>query len=74
MLDATGFTQPALYALEVSLAALWGSWGIHPTVVSGTASASSPPHARPASSAWKTALTSLPRAATSCSRYRPAAS
>lgn len=34
-LDQTGFTQPALYALEVSLAALWRSWGIHPSVVLG---------------------------------------
>ena len=27
-LDQTGFTQPVLYALQVSLAALWRSWGI----------------------------------------------
>ncbi|TXC66088.1 acyltransferase domain-containing protein [Piscinibacter aquaticus] len=34
-LDQTGFTQPALYALEVSLAALWRSWGVEPSVVVG---------------------------------------
>jgi len=34
-LDQTAFTQPALYALEVSLAALWRSFGIEPTVVLG---------------------------------------
>ena len=34
-LDQTGFTQPALYAIEVSLAAMWRSWGIEPTVVIG---------------------------------------
>jgi acyl transferase domain-containing protein/acyl carrier protein len=34
-LDQTRFTQPALYALEVSLAALWRSWGIEPSVVLG---------------------------------------
>lgn len=34
-LDQTGFTQPALYAIEVSLAALWRSWGIEPSVVVG---------------------------------------
>jgi acyl transferase domain-containing protein/NADPH:quinone reductase-like Zn-dependent oxidoreductase/acyl carrier protein len=34
-LDQTGFTQPALYAIEVALAALWRSWGIEPTVVIG---------------------------------------
>ncbi len=34
-LDQTGFTQPALYAIEVALAALWRSWGIEPSVVIG---------------------------------------
>lgn len=34
-LDQTGFTQPALYAIEVALAATWRSWGIEPTVVIG---------------------------------------
>lgn len=35
LLDQTGFTQPALYAIEVALAATWRSWGIEPTVVIG---------------------------------------
>ena len=34
-LDQTGFTQPVLYALQVSLAALWQSWGIVPSAVIG---------------------------------------
>ena len=34
-LARTEWTQPALYALEVSLAALWRSWGIHPAAVAG---------------------------------------
>ncbi|NHZ69837.1 MAG: SDR family NAD(P)-dependent oxidoreductase, partial [Thermotogales bacterium] len=34
-LDETGYTQPALYALETGLAALWASWGIEPDVVMG---------------------------------------
>ena len=34
-LRQTGYTQPALFALEVSLAALWRSWGIEPAVVLG---------------------------------------
>ncbi|ODS52965.1 MAG: hypothetical protein ABS36_15880 [Acidobacteria bacterium SCN 69-37] len=34
-LEQTGFTQPALYAIEVALAATWRSWGIEPAVVIG---------------------------------------
>jgi acyl transferase domain-containing protein/surfactin synthase thioesterase subunit len=34
-LDETRFTQPALFALQVSLAALWRSWGIEPGYVMG---------------------------------------
>jgi malonyl CoA-acyl carrier protein transacylase len=34
-LDDTAYTQPALFALEYALAALWKSWGIEPGVVMG---------------------------------------
>ena len=34
-LDQTEWTQPALYALESGLTALWGSVGVHPDVVFG---------------------------------------
>lgn len=35
LLDQTGQTQPALYALQVALAALWRSWGVVPGAVIG---------------------------------------
>ena len=35
LLDQTVFTQPALFALEYSLAQLWQSWGIRPFAVMG---------------------------------------
>jgi acyl transferase domain-containing protein/acyl carrier protein len=35
LLDETGFSQPALFAIEYSLAELWRSWGIEPDVVMG---------------------------------------
>src|SRR6185295_8269119 len=34
-IDATGYTQPALFALEYALAQLWQSWGIQPDAVIG---------------------------------------
>ncbi|MGB3311938.1 MAG: type I polyketide synthase [Nodosilinea sp.] len=34
-LHQTGYTQPALFALEYSLAQLWLSWGIRPAAVMG---------------------------------------
>ncbi|NEO38502.1 MAG: SDR family NAD(P)-dependent oxidoreductase [Moorea sp. SIOASIH] len=35
LLDQTGYTQPALFAIEYALAQLWQSWGIKPDVVMG---------------------------------------
>jgi acyl transferase domain-containing protein len=35
LLDQTAYTQPALFAIEWSLAQLWKSWGIEPDVVLG---------------------------------------
>ncbi|MEZ4868996.1 MAG: type I polyketide synthase [Caldilineaceae bacterium] len=34
-IDETGYTQPALFALEYALAELWQSWGVQPSVVMG---------------------------------------
>src|SRR5262249_28889464 len=35
LLEETRYTQPALFALEYSLAQLWRSWGIQPSAVLG---------------------------------------
>ncbi len=35
LIDQTGYTQPALFAIEYALAQLWASWGIEPGVVMG---------------------------------------
>ncbi|MBP9051375.1 MAG: type I polyketide synthase [Ilumatobacteraceae bacterium] len=35
LLDQTGFTQPALFAVEFALAELWRSWGVVPDVMLG---------------------------------------
>jgi acyl transferase domain-containing protein len=35
LLDETRYTQPALFALEWSLAQLWKSWGVEPSIVFG---------------------------------------
>ncbi|OAN67114.1 type I polyketide synthase [Sphingomonas sp. TDK1] len=34
-IDQTAYTQPALFALEYALSALWRSWGIEPSIVLG---------------------------------------
>src|SRR5262249_32277827 len=34
-IDETGFTQPALFAIEYALTQLWASWGIVPDAVIG---------------------------------------
>jgi acyl transferase domain-containing protein/acyl carrier protein len=35
LLDQTEYTQPALFALEYALAAMWRSWGVEPSAVLG---------------------------------------
>ena len=35
LLDETRYTQPALFALEYALAAMWRSWGVQPVAVLG---------------------------------------
>ncbi|NEO98264.1 MAG: type I polyketide synthase [Symploca sp. SIO2E9] len=35
LLEQTGYTQPALFALEYALAQMWKSWGVEPTAVMG---------------------------------------
>jgi acyl transferase domain-containing protein len=55
-LDRTAIAQPALFALEVSLAALWASWGIVPDAVVGHSVGE-------IAAAWTAGILSLPEAA-----------
>ena len=35
LIDQTAYTQPALYAIEYALAAMWQSWGVRPSALLG---------------------------------------
>jgi acyl transferase domain-containing protein len=35
LINETGYTQPALFAVEYALAMLWQSWGVSPSLVAG---------------------------------------
>ncbi len=35
LINETGFTQPALFALEYAVARLWRSWGVEPSILLG---------------------------------------
>ncbi len=70
-LGDTAWEQPALYALECALTALWASVGIQPSVVLGHSVGELAAHRPRASSAWKTGC-GLPRgAAPSCPKQNP---
>lgn len=64
VLDDPSWTQPAIYALECALSALWASIGYDRASWSDTASARSRRHRPRAYSPWRKAWASRPGAAT----------
>ncbi|MEK8170194.1 acyltransferase domain-containing protein [Streptomyces sp. M19] len=64
--DRVDVVQPALFAVMVSLAALWQSYGVRPTPSSATPRARSPPRTSPGPSPSTTPPASSPCAAGSC--------
>ena len=59
-LERVDVVQPVLFAMMISLAALWESFGIHPDGVVGHSGMKSPPPASPESSPSRTPHASPP--------------